>query len=239
MNGGLSDLQLGLVGSASTVVYAITGVPLGRIADLRSRKKVMGYGLVAWSLLTGVSGMAWNYTSFLLARLSVGIGEASYTPAATSLIGDLFPSEKRSRAMGIFMLGLPAGLLLGFFSTGVIVVAFGSWRAPFFIAVAPGLLVAVLLLLIDEPRRGAAEAWCPPSRPVKHPIRSVLRIRTMWWIILAGIAANFSAAAANSFLVPMLQRSYGLSLGTAAMTTGIMVGLTGLVGLTAGGLGRR
>ncbi|MGO1077476.1 spinster family MFS transporter [Inquilinus sp. CA228] len=232
---GLSDTQLGLIGTAFTVVYAIAGVPLGRWADSGSRKAIMGHGLVLWSLLTGATGLAWNYTSFLLVRLGVGIGEACYTPAATSLIGDLFPSDKRSRAIGIFMLGLPIGLALALFSTGAMVQAFGSWRAPFFIAVVPGLAVAALIFCIKEPHRGAAESWRPQGDPGHRPIRRILRIRTMWWIILAGVAANFSAAAANSFLVPMLQRYFGLPLGDAAMATGVMVGLTGLVGLTAGG----
>lgn len=232
---GLSDAQLGLIGSAFTVILAIAGVPLGRLADTGSRKRVIGWGVVAWTLLTGASGLAWNYTSFLLARLGVGLGEASHLPAATSLIGDLFPSHRRSRAIGIFMLGLPLGLALAFFSTGAMVSAFGSWRAPFFIAVVPGLAVAALIFRIGEPLRGAAEAWTPPGGPGDHPIRRILRIRTMWWIIAAGAASNFAASAANSFLVPMLQRYFALPLADAAVATGVIVGLSGLLGLTAGG----
>lgn len=232
---GLNDAQLGLIGSAFTVMLAIAGVPLGRIADTGSRKRVIGWGLVAWSLLTGASGLAWNYMSFLLARLGVGIGEASHIPAATSLIGDLFPSDRRSRAIGVFMLGLPIGLTLAFFSTGAMVNAFESWRAPFFIAMVPGLAVAALVLRIGEPLRGAAEGWAPPSGPSNRPIRRILRIRTMWWIIVAGALGNFAASAANSFLVPMLQRYFALSLADAAMATGVIVGLSGLVGLTIGG----
>ncbi|MFT7878749.1 MFS transporter, partial [Salmonella enterica] len=77
--------------------------------------------------------------TFLLVRMGIGIGEASYAPAANSLIGDLFPAHRRARAMGIFMLGLPLGLLLAFFTIGWMVKAFDSWRAPFFIAAVPGL----------------------------------------------------------------------------------------------------
>jgi len=232
---GLSDTQLGLIGSAFTVIYAIAGIPLGRLADTRSRKAVIGSGLALWSLLTGASGLAWSYMSFLLLRLGVGIGEASYTPAATSLIGDMFPSNKRSRAIGIFMLGLPIGLGLAFFSTGAMVRAFGSWRAPFFIAVVPGIALAALIFFIKEPGRGAAESWKPQSDPGDRPIRRILRIRTIWWIILAGVAANFAAAPANSFLVPMLQRYFALPLADAAVATGVIIGLSGVVGLTAGG----
>lgn len=231
----LSDFQLGLIGTAFTIVYALAGVPLGRLADTGARRKIMGWGLVVWSGLTAVNGMAWNFWSFLLVRMGVGIGEASYAPAANSLIGDLFPPHKRARAMGIFMLGLPLGLLLAFFSIGAMVKAFDSWRAPFFIAAVPGLLLALLMFLIKEPQRGAAEAVQVATAPVQQPLRKVLAIRTFWWLVLAGLAFNFSSYACNSFMVPMLQRYFLLPLEQAAVATGVIVGLTGLLGLTAGG----
>jgi MFS family permease len=231
----LSDLQLGLIGTAFTIVYALAGIPLGRMADTGARRKIMGWGLAAWSGLTALNGMAWNFWSFLLIRMGVGIGEASYAPAANSLIGDLFPAHKRSRAMGLFMLGLPLGLLLAFFTIGAMVQAFGSWRAPFLIAAVPGLILALFLFFIREPARGAAEVTRINSAPVEKPLRTVLAIRTFWWLVLAGLAFNFAAYACNSFMVPMLQRYFGLGLQDAAMATGVIVGLTGLVGLTAGG----
>ncbi len=232
---GLSDLQLGLIGTAFTIVYALAGVPLGRMADTGARRKIMGWGLAAWSGLTALNGMAWNFWSFLLIRMGVGIGEASYAPAANSLIGDLFPAHKRARAMGIFMLGLPLGLLLAFFSIGAMVQAFGSWRAPFLIAALPGLILALFLFFIREPARGAAESMPVSSATVQQPLRKVLAIRTFWWLVLAGLAFNFAAYACNAFMVPMLQRYFGLGLQQAAMATGVIVGLTGLVGLTLGG----
>lgn len=231
----LSDLQLGLIGTAFTIVYALAGIPLGRMADTGARRKIMGWGLAAWSGLTALNGMAWNFWSFLLIRMGVGIGEASYAPAANSLIGDLFPAHKRSRAMGLFMLGLPLGLLLAFFTIGAMVQAFGSWRAPFLIAAVPGLILALFLFFIREPARGAAEVTRVSSAPVEKPLRTVLAIRTFWWLVLAGLAFNFAAYACNSFMVPMLQRYFGLGLQDAAMATGVIVGLTGLVGLTVGG----
>ncbi|VXC57688.1 Major facilitator superfamily MFS_1 [Pseudomonas sp. 8Z] len=235
MEWGLSDLQLGLIGTAFTIVYAVAGVPLGRMADTGSRRKIMGWGLAAWSGLTALNGLAWNYWSFLLIRMGIGIGEASYAPAANSLIGDLFPAHKRARAMGVFMLGLPLGLLLAFFTIGAMVQAFDSWRAPFVIAAVPGLILAVFLFFIREPARGAAESRPVSDAPVDKPMRKVLAIRTFWWLVLAGLAFNFATYACNSFLVPMLQRYYGLTLHNAAMATGVIVGLTGLVGLTLGG----
>jgi MFS family permease len=235
MEWGLSDFQLGLIGTAFTIVYAIAGVPLGRMADTGARRKIMGWGLAVWSGLTAVNGLAWNFWSFLLIRMGVGIGEASYAPAANSLIGDLFPAHKRARAMGIFMLGLPLGLLLAFFTIGAMVTAFDSWRAPFFIAAVPGVILALFMFFIKEPRRGAAEQVQSLTTPVEKPLRKVLTIRTFWWLVLAGLAFNFATYACNSFMVPMLQRYFLLPLEQAAMATGVIVGLTGLLGLTLGG----
>lgn len=235
MEWGLSDLQLGLIGTAFTIVYAMAGLPLGRMADTGSRRKIMGWGLAAWSGLTALNGFAWNFWSFLLIRMGVGIGEASYAPAANSLIGDLFPAHKRARAMGIFMLGLPLGLLLAFFTIGAMVEYFDSWRAPFFIAAVPGLILALLLFFIREPTRGAAETVQVSIERVEKPLRKVLAIPTFWWLILAGLAFNFASYACNSFMVPMLQRYFGLGLQNAAMATGVIVGVTGLFGLTVGG----
>ena len=231
----LSDFQIGLIGTAFTIVYAIAGLPLGRMADTGARRKIMGWGLVVWSGLTAVNGLAWNFWSFLLVRMGVGIGEASYAPAANSLIGDLFPAHKRARAMGIFMLGLPLGLLLAFFTIGSLVEAFDSWRAPFFIAAVPGVLLALFMFFIKEPQRGASESVTVSREPVERPLRKVLAIRTFWWLVLAGLTFNFATYACNSFMVPMLQRYFLLPLGQAAVATGVIVGLTGLVGLTLGG----
>ncbi len=232
---GLSDAQLGLLTAAFTVVYAIAGVPLGRLADTGARRTVMGWGLAAWSGFTALNGLAWSYLSFFMLRVGVGIGEASFAPAANALIGDLFPAEKRARATGVFMLGLPVGLLLAFFTVGAMVSAFGSWRAPFLVAAVPGLVLAVLVFSIKEPVRGASEVVVDAQAPVDKPIRAVLGIRTLWWLILSGVTVNFASYAGNGFLVSMLQRYFGLPLAQAAVVTGCMVGLTGLIGLTAGG----
>ncbi|MFT7722561.1 MAG: MFS transporter [Roseateles sp.] len=233
---GLSDTELGLLAGGFTVVYALAGIPLGRLADRASRKSIMGWGLAAWSLLTGASGAAWNYTSFFFVRLAVGVGEASYAPAASAMIGDLFPANKRSRAIGIFMLGLPIGLVLAFFTIGAMAKAFGSWRAPFFVAMVPGLVLAVFMFFIREPARGAAETQQVTEQKIDRPLRKILSIRTMWAIIVAGITLNLASYAANAFLVPLVQRYFQLPLASAGMATGVIVGISGLVGLTLGAL---
>jgi MFS family permease len=232
---GLNDLQLGIIAAAFTLVYAVAGLPLGRLADRGSRKKVMGWGIAVWSAFTAANALAWSFGSYLVARMGVGVGEASCAPASASLIGDLFPARQRSRALGIFMLGLPVGLMLAFFTVGPIVTAFEDWRAPFVVAAVPGFVLAALMFLIREPKRGASENIRGHHGAVADPVRTVLGTRTILWIILSGITVNFAAYAGNGFLVPMIQRYFGLELTAAAVTTGFIVGVTGLVGLTAGG----
>ena len=110
----LTDAQLGLLGTAFTLVYAAVGLPIGRLADTWVRTRLISIGVSVWSVLTAASGLVTSYSGLVVARLGVGVGESTCSPASQSLIGDLFPPEKRSRALGVFMLGLPFGLCLSY-----------------------------------------------------------------------------------------------------------------------------
>jgi predicted MFS family arabinose efflux permease len=233
----LSDTALGLLGTVATLMYAIVGLPLGRLADRWYRTRLIGIGTAVWSLLTAASGLALNYTQLFVSRLGVGVGEATCAPAGQSLIGDLFPPHQRARAMGVFMLGLPAGLCLAYFSAGAIGAAFG-WRAAFLFACFPGLLFAWLAMLLPEPVRGALDAARPfasSDAAMKSPYAAVLKLPTMWWIILSGIFHNFNMYAINAFQTPFLQRFHEMSLREASNVSAISLGAVGAVGLLAGG----
>lgn len=233
----LTDVHIGLFGTVFTIVYALAGIPLARMADTGVRKTIIGVGLASWSAFTAFTGLAGGFVSFLLMRIGVGVGEASYGPAATSLISDIFPGLKRSRAVGIFMLGQPLGILLAFFTAGAIAHYFDSWRAPFFVAAVPGILLALAFILVKEPKRGASDVDQSASAvTVDKPIRQVLRIKTIQWIIISGMGHNFALFAANTFMVPLLQRYFDVPLKSAAMLTGVMVGVTGLFALVLGGM---
>lgn len=232
----LSDTQIGVVAAAFTLVLAVAGVPIGRLADRGARRRILGAGLAVWSLMTAASGAVSSYLGLVLTRVGVGIGEASYAPAANSLIADLYPAARRSRAVATFMLGLPLGLVAAYFTVGAIAEAFDSWRAPFFLAAIPGLVLAVALWRIDEPARGASEARVPLAAPaVDRPIRQVMAIPTLWCLTFAFVGYNFASYTTGTFTVPLLQRHFDLSLTAAATTTGFVVGVTGLVGLVGGG----
>src|SRR5436190_7369606 len=147
----LSDTELGWLGTAFILLYAVVGLPLGRLADVWRRKWILAIGVGVWSLLTLGSGLAWSFWSLFLLRLGVGVGEASCAPAASSLIGDLVPAEKRARAMALFMIGLPLGLALSFVVSATVAQHY-SWQNAFFVAGVPGLALAVAALFIADPR---------------------------------------------------------------------------------------
>lgn len=231
----LSDTQLGVLMSGFTVVYAVAGIVLGRMADSRSRRVIMAGGLVLWSFLTAASGGAWSFAALLIFRLGVGVGEASYAPAANATVFDMFPVEKRSRATAVLQLGLPLGLLLAFFTTGPLVEAFDSWRAPFYVAAIPGLVVAGLLLIVPMPERPRATADQLAEEPGGQALWALLRIPTMWWLILAGIGLQISSYSVATFLVPLLQRYFGLSLSAAGTGAGAVLGVAGLMGVLIAG----
>jgi predicted MFS family arabinose efflux permease len=232
----LSDTALGSLGTVFTLIYALVGLPFGRVADKWYRTRIIALGTAVWSVFTAASGLAQNYAQIFITRLGVGVGEATCAPAGQSLIGDLFAPHERSRAMGVFMLGLPAGLCLAYLTAGAIGSRFG-WRATFLLACIPGLLFALLALKIPEPVRGALDPAIPITShgALKSPYAAVLRLPTMWWIILSGVFHNFNMYAINSFQTPFLQRFHEMSLREASNVSAVSVGAVGAIGLLAGG----
>jgi MFS family permease len=232
---GLSDAALGALGTAFTLLYAFVGVPLGRLADKSSRKGILSAGVFVWSLMTAASGAATNFWQILVLRLGVGVGEASCAPAATSLIGDLFPAEKRAKALSVFMLGLPVGVALSFAVSGVVARQYG-WRAAFLVAGIPGILCAIAALFIKEPQRGATETHdIGTGRRAGSPYKLVLSSPTMLWLIASGALHNFNMYAIGAFITPFLMRYHGADIQTANFVSMIIYGLLGAPGLLLGG----
>jgi MFS family permease len=223
----LSDTQIGLLGSAFIWIYAIVGVPLGRIADTASRKKLLAWGVVIWTVLTASAGLATTYALLFFSRIGVGVGEAACAPTATSWLGDLFPPAKRSRVLALFMLGVPVGGALGFFFSGPLAQAYG-WRAAMVFAALPAVLLVPALLMLHEPERGASEIHPAPLTRVS--MWSVLRIPTLWWIIGSGALLNFNLYAIGTFLPAFLSRVHGLSLAKSGIATGVVYLAGGLSG---------
>jgi predicted MFS family arabinose efflux permease len=233
---GVGDTQMGLLGTAFTLVYAFAGLPLGRLADRVVRPRLLAVGVLFWSAMTALSGVAGNFTTYLLSRIGVGIGEASCAPAANAMIGDLYPEKSRARALGWFMLGLPLGSLAGFLLIAKFAQLYG-WRASFLIAAAPGVIVAILAWRLRDPVRGAQENYqIDPHAPLDAPFRRLMRIPTLWWIIASGASFNFAAYALGQFLPALMMRYHGSDIAQAGAVSAGVMGATGIIGLGLGGI---
>jgi MFS family permease len=232
----LSDTALGALGTAFTLVYAVVGLPLGRLADTVTRRTVLGAGVLFWSLLTAASGLCGNFAQLFTVRLGVGLGEASCAPAASSLIGDLFPAEKRSNALSVFMLGLPIGIALSFLAGGYLAKNYG-WHVAFFVAAAPGLLCALGTLFLHEPARGASEVHAVgAAKRDGSAVKLVLSIPSMWPIVASGAFHNFNMYAIGAFLAPLLMRHHKVDIAHAGYYSMVVYGLSGIPGLIFGGM---
>ncbi len=177
----VDDAQIGfLYGTAFAVFYALFGIPLGRLADSWYRGKLMAIGLTLWSTMTALSGFASSFTMLALCRVGVGIGEASASPAAYSMISDFFPKEKRATALSVYSSGLYLGgglaLPIGGFvlsrwngaypDPALAPLGLTGWQAAFIAVGLPGLFLAAWMLTLREPQRGAMEG---NPQPIAKP----------------------------------------------------------------------
>ena len=231
----LSDSQVGLLGSAFLLVYAVATIPFGVWADRGVRKTVVGIGVTIWSLATLFTGVARSYAQLFAARAVLGIGEASYYPAGTALLGDYFKKEGRARAMSIWAAGTAVGIAVGFAGGGIVASLFG-WRVAFYMTAVPGLVFAILAFGMREPLRGAAEAKGPqtqqPPSITWRTFASLLQIPTLRATIAAETALFFVLGGAAFWLPTYLSRRFGLGTGTA----GTLAGGVLVLGLLAGSL---
>ena len=223
----LNDAQLGGLSTVFIVVYALAGIPMGRMADTGSRQKLMAIGVAVWASLTALGATAGSYAMLAATRLGVGVGEAVCAPAANSWIGALVPVGKRARAMAAFMMAVPVGVMLSSAITGPAAQAWG-WRAALALAAAPAVLLVPALLWLEEPAR-------PPVAASQGDVRGLLRIRALWWIAASGAVANFALYSFSSFLPAFLKRYHGLSVAEAGVWTGIGSGAAGVLGAILAG----
>lgn len=177
----LTDADLGfLYGTAFGVFYALFGIPMGRLADSWNRVRLTTIGLAVWSVMTAVSGLAKSGLHLTLARIGVGIGEATASPCAYSLISDYFPKANRATALAVYSAGMYVGAGLSLFIGAEVVGRWNAafpggwngvvgWQAAFFVVGLPGLLLALLVASLKEPVRGLSEGIVSPPDP--HPFR--------------------------------------------------------------------
>ena len=234
----LSDSEVGLLGSAFLLVYAVAALPFGYWADRGIRKAVIGAGVLIWSLATLFTGFSRNFTQLFLSRAVLGIGEAGYYPAGTSLLSDYFPKEQRGRVMSVWGVGSTIGIAVGFAGGGIVAEKLG-WRSAFFFAAVPGIICALLAFGLREPLRGSAEKRGPAlAKTTDASFRmffNLLRIPTLRATILSQTLLYF-VLASNAFWLPiLLNRRFGMSAGQAGILAGVVIVLGGLIGTLGGG----
>ncbi len=244
---GVSDTQVSLLmGLSFAVFYSVLGVPIGRLADRRSRRVIVAVGATLWSVMTALGGLARSFTHLFLLRVGVGVGEATLGPSAVSLIADAFPRERRGTAMSVYMLGtfLGSGIAyaLGAYVVGLtdahggwtwpVVGEIRPWQTVFVLVGLPGLVIGALALTMREPPR--------ENRSPVLPLREVLAYfrthrRTMLTLsfgFACSAAVNYGIAA---WLATFFVRTHGWTAAEAGTLQGVLTMTVGVAGTLLGG----
>ena len=231
-----------LTGLVFSVFYALFGLFAGSLADRHHRPRLIAAGLAVWSALTAATGLAMNFLHAALARVFIGVGEAVLTPASLSMLSDTLPPHRRSLAAAVYYLGIPVGIGSSFIFAGVLGPILG-WRGTFMALGAVGLVVALLVLLLTDPKRGGFEPLGPEAQPIGSFRDSV---RGMWHAmrttpvltltLLGGGAAIFVQGAAVLDIVWWVQER-GFVEARAQQITGVIFLTGGILGALIGGFG--
>jgi MFS family permease len=251
---GITDTQMSLLmGFSFALFYTLFGIPLGRLADSRSRRSIIAAGFAFWSLFTAGCGLVKTFYQMLLMRIGVGIGEAALSPAAYSMIADYFPPVRRATAISVYSMGIYIGSGLAFLLGGMVVgLASGQewwdlplvgavrpWQVIFFIVGLPGVLLALLVYTVKEPvRRGAIARAGKRAAPV--PFREVLRYlsanrRTFLCHNIGFALLSFSSYGTSAWVPTFFVRTHGWTEARAGIVYGSIVAIFATLGVAAGG----
>ena len=246
---GLSDTEISLLQGFSFALFnALGGLPIGRLVDNGRRMTIIPIGIAFWSLATAGCGLVRGFAGLLLCRMAVGVGEASLTPSAYSVIADAVPQKRLGLALGIFSMGVHLGAGLAFVLGGALVASLSTgggpdwplvgrlhpWQATFVVVGLPGLLVAAWTATLREPaRRGAG--------PTPLPLREVLayfraNARSLTALMLCAAFASMTSYGITAWSPSFLVRTFGWSIAEAGRSYGAIVIVCGMLGVVAGGL---
>jgi len=247
----LSDSQFGLLtGLIFAFFYSVMGLFMGALADRVNRPRLIAAGLVLWSALTAVSGTAKNFLEIGLARLFIGVGESAMTPSAMSMLSDLYPRTMRGTATGFYYLGVPLGAGGSFVVAGLLGPAIG-WRNCFYLLGGLGLVLALLLLAMRDPDRGAMEltfsATDRDERPDeveltnnwRHMIGEVMAViksvPALAWTMIGAVFLHLPLGA-GQFVIVWLERERGFAVGEITVIYGLLYIVFGTAGTFLGGI---
>ncbi|MCP1642165.1 spinster family MFS transporter [Pseudomonas citronellolis] len=245
----ISDTQMSLLmGLSFALFYTLCGIPLGRMADSRSRRGLITVGVLIWSAMTAACGLARQYWQFLLFRVGVGVGEAALSPAAYSLIADSFPAQRRATAISVYSMGIYLGSGLAFLLGGL-VIKFASaqgdvhlpllgevrpWQLIFLLLGAAGVLFTLLMLAVKEPQRHGVGAGVEvPMREVGAYLRA--NRRTVICHNFGFACISFASYGSGAWVPTFFVRTYGWDAGHVGVVYGSIVAVFGCLGIVFGG----
>ena len=253
---GISDTQMSLLqGLAFGIFYTLLGIPIGRLADRRSRRAIIATGITIWCVMTAACGLAKNFTQLFLARVGIGVGEATLNPSAYSLISDYFPREKRARPMSFYNMGVSLGagiaMVLGgqiigwvFSQPKPVLPVVGElfhWQVVFMMVGLPGLLVAMLMFTVREPeRRDKISLDGAENTPDVIPLRTAAgflwdRKSTYGTLFLGMSVVTIIGYGYFSWIPTMFMRTWGWSISQIAFAYGMVILIFGPIGVNFGG----
>lgn len=233
---GLSDEQTGLVFSAFILVYTIACPVFGSLAERGNRPRLIAFGVAIWSLATAGAALADSFVTLVLARALVGVGEAAFITISPSMIADLFPPERRNRALTVLNAAMPAGVAIGFTLAGL----FGQWwgwRAAFVIVGLPGLLLALVALVLHDPPRGrfdAPGAAAKPPPPWGAALRGLAANARYLYVVGGYIAITAALGGIGDWFPTFLSRERGFEMGAAGTVAGLSIVVGGILGTVLG-----
>ncbi|PPE74518.1 MFS transporter [Solimonas fluminis] len=244
---GISDTQMSLLmGFSFAIFYSLLGIPLGRLADSRSRRGLITAGIVFWSLMTALCGSARSYLQLFLYRIGVGVGEAALSPAAYSLIADYFPPQRRATAISVYSAGIYLGSGIAFLLGGlvihyvsaqgeVVLPLVGStrpWQVVFYILGAAGLVFSLAFLLVREPPRQGTHAVVPLGEVIAYlwRHRRAVLCHNLGFAMIA-----FCSYGAAAWIPSFYIRTYGWNAGQVGIVYGLVVMVFGTAGIVWGG----
>jgi predicted MFS family arabinose efflux permease len=235
---GVSDTFMGLLtGLAFALFYTLMGIPIARIADRANRRNLIAIALAVWSAFTALQGLAQSAWQLMAFRIGVGVGEAGCSPPSHSILADYYPPNRRASALGIYSLGIPVGILFGFFVGGWMEEFFG-WRWAFFVVGIPGLLLALLVrFTVAEPPRGLSEQrQSDEEQPPVLDVISYLLARRSWvHMAIGGGLAAFAGYGLITFGAAFFTRTHGMTSGELGTWLGLIFGIPGGIGIALGG----
>lgn len=237
---GVSDTAMGLVvGAAASMVFAIAGIPIARLADVGNRRNLLAAATAVWSLATVFCGFVTSFLQLMAARIGVSAAEAAVQPSFVSMVADIFTPARRGIAIAAVMMGGSAGVVLGSIAASAVSARYG-WHFAFLVLGAPGLVVGLLFwLTVPEPQRGAKDdvgAGSIETATTLAAFRYLLSVPTAWRLILANTLFVTCQAAMRAWLPTFFVRVHGLTMSQMGRSFGLIIGLSAMLSMAISAL---